>query len=115
MGSYGTVAESILDYVDFGAELISIRWHYNDKDAFDYGKSVFAVNSRGVKATRRQRKCCLRRACHEWKVRHITCEAIFQKHAYVFKDGIPCVQHAVPEEHPRVRETMQGSWARPNC
>ncbi|KAL4913606.1 luciferase-like domain-containing protein [Aspergillus aurantiobrunneus] len=40
VGSYITVSESILDYVELGAELISIRGYDNLNDAIDYGRYV---------------------------------------------------------------------------
>jgi alkanesulfonate monooxygenase len=40
VGSYQTVADSILDYVDLGAELISIRGYDNLNDAIDYGRYI---------------------------------------------------------------------------
>lgn len=40
VGSPQTVADSILDYVDLGAELISIRGYDNLNDAIDYGRYV---------------------------------------------------------------------------
>lgn len=40
VGSYTTVSESILDYVDLGAELISIRGYDNLNDAIDYGRYI---------------------------------------------------------------------------
>ncbi|KAI1249148.1 hypothetical protein MGN70_008757 [Eutypa lata] len=40
VGSYQTVIDSILDYVDLGAELISIRGYDNLNDAIDYGRYV---------------------------------------------------------------------------
>jgi alkanesulfonate monooxygenase len=40
VGSYDTVAESLLDYVDLGAELISIRGYDNYNDVVDYGRYV---------------------------------------------------------------------------
>jgi alkanesulfonate monooxygenase len=40
VGSPQTVAESILDYVDLGAELISIRGYDNLNDAIDYGRYI---------------------------------------------------------------------------
>lgn len=40
VGSYQTVADSILDYVDLGAELISIRGYDNLNDAIDYGRFI---------------------------------------------------------------------------
>ncbi|KAF3008615.1 hypothetical protein E8E13_008082 [Curvularia kusanoi] len=38
VGSYQTVIDSILDYVDLGCELISIRGYDNLNDAIDYGR-----------------------------------------------------------------------------
>lgn len=40
VGSAQTVADSILDYVDLGCELISIRGYDNLNDAIDYGRYV---------------------------------------------------------------------------
>jgi alkanesulfonate monooxygenase len=40
VGSPQTLAESILDYVDLGAELISIRGYDNLNDAIDYGRYI---------------------------------------------------------------------------
>ncbi|KAF9890861.1 hypothetical protein FE257_005437 [Aspergillus nanangensis] len=40
VGSPQTIADSILDYVDLGAELISIRGYDNLNDAIDYGRYV---------------------------------------------------------------------------
>jgi alkanesulfonate monooxygenase len=40
VGSYETVVESILDYIDLGAELISIRGYDNLNDAVDYGRYI---------------------------------------------------------------------------
>ncbi|KAL4981725.1 luciferase-like domain-containing protein [Aspergillus falconensis] len=40
VGSWETVSESILDYVELGAELISIRGYDNLNDAVDYGRYV---------------------------------------------------------------------------
>ncbi|KAL4782343.1 luciferase-like domain-containing protein [Aspergillus varians] len=40
VGSYTTVSESILDYVELGAELISIRGYDNLNDAIDYGRYI---------------------------------------------------------------------------
>ncbi|KAF4629429.1 hypothetical protein G7Y89_g8723 [Cudoniella acicularis] len=49
VGSYETVAESILDYVDLGAELISIRGYDNLNDAIDYGRYVLPRVREGLK------------------------------------------------------------------
>jgi alkanesulfonate monooxygenase len=40
VGSPQTINDSILDYVDLGAELISIRGYDNLNDAIDYGRYV---------------------------------------------------------------------------
>lgn len=40
VGSYETVAAAILDYVDLGADLVSIRGYDNLNDAIDYGRYV---------------------------------------------------------------------------
>lgn len=40
VGSWQTVADSILDYVDIGCELISIRGYDNLNDAIDYGRYI---------------------------------------------------------------------------
>ncbi|RFU26808.1 hypothetical protein B7463_g9533, partial [Scytalidium lignicola] len=40
VGSPQTIAESILDYIDLGVELISIRGYDNLNDAIDYGRYV---------------------------------------------------------------------------
>jgi alkanesulfonate monooxygenase len=43
VGSYETVAAAILDYVDLGADLISIRGYDNLNDAIDYGRYVLPM------------------------------------------------------------------------
>lgn len=43
VGSYETVAAAILDYVDLGADLISIRGYDNLVDAIDYGRYVLPL------------------------------------------------------------------------
>lgn len=43
VGSYETVAAAILDYVDLGADLISIRGYDNLTDAIDYGRHVLPL------------------------------------------------------------------------
>jgi len=48
VGSYDTVAESILDYVDLGCELISIRGYDNLNDAIDYGRYVLPRVRKGL-------------------------------------------------------------------
>jgi alkanesulfonate monooxygenase len=49
VGSFDTVAESILDYVDLGCELISIRGYDNLNDAIDYGRYVLPRVRVGLK------------------------------------------------------------------
>lgn len=48
VGSAETLAESILDYVDLGAELISIRGYDNLNDAIDYGRYILPRVREGV-------------------------------------------------------------------
>ncbi|KIH87289.1 alkanesulfonate monooxygenase [Sporothrix brasiliensis 5110] len=48
VGSYDTVAEAILDYVDLGAELISIRGYDNYHDAVDYGRYILPRVYQGI-------------------------------------------------------------------
>jgi len=43
VGSYETVAAAILDYVDLGADLVSIRGYDNLNDAIDYGRFVLPL------------------------------------------------------------------------
>ena len=43
VGSPETVAAAILDYVDLGAELISIRGYDNLNDAIDYGRYIIPL------------------------------------------------------------------------
>jgi alkanesulfonate monooxygenase len=40
VGSYETVKESLLDYVQLGADLISIRGYDNFNDAVEYGTHI---------------------------------------------------------------------------
>jgi alkanesulfonate monooxygenase len=49
VGSPQTLAESILDYVDLGAELISIRGYDNLEDAIDYGRYILPRVREGLK------------------------------------------------------------------
>jgi alkanesulfonate monooxygenase len=49
VGSPKTVADSLLDYVDLGAELISIRGYDNLNDAIDYGRYVLPLVREGLK------------------------------------------------------------------
>ncbi|SMR63211.1 unnamed protein product [Zymoseptoria tritici ST99CH_3D1] len=48
VGSWETIAESILDYVDLGCELISIRGYDNLNDAIDYGRYVLPKVRAGI-------------------------------------------------------------------
>jgi alkanesulfonate monooxygenase len=54
VGSYDTVAESLLDYVDLGAELISIRGYDNYNDVVDYGRYVLPRVREGVEKRERE-------------------------------------------------------------
>ncbi|CAG8978899.1 hypothetical protein HYALB_00005236 [Hymenoscyphus albidus] len=49
VGSYQTIVDSILDYVDLGCELISIRGYDNLNDAIDYGRYVLPKVREGLK------------------------------------------------------------------
>ncbi|WVR07315.1 hypothetical protein IAU60_004356 [Kwoniella sp. DSM 27419] len=49
VGSYQTVVDSILDYVDLGCELISIRGYDNFNDALDYGRYIIPGVHRAIK------------------------------------------------------------------
>lgn len=48
VGSPETIAASLLDYVDLGAELISIRGYDNYNDAVDYGRYVLPLVRAGL-------------------------------------------------------------------
>jgi alkanesulfonate monooxygenase len=43
VGSYETVAAAILDYIDLGADLVSIRGYDNLNDAIDYGRHLLPL------------------------------------------------------------------------
>lgn len=49
VGSYDTVAESLLDYAKLGADLISIRGYDNMNDAVDYGRYILPRVREGLK------------------------------------------------------------------
>ena len=49
VGSPKTIADSILDYVDLGCELISIRGYDNLNDAIDYGRYILPLVREGLK------------------------------------------------------------------
>jgi alkanesulfonate monooxygenase len=49
VGSPQTIADSILDYVDLGCELISIRGYDNLNDAIDYGRYILPRVREGLK------------------------------------------------------------------
>ena len=48
VGSYQTVVDSILDYIDLGCELISIRGYDNLNDAIDYGRYILPGVRKGL-------------------------------------------------------------------
>lgn len=48
VGSPETIAASLLDYVDLGAELISIRGYDNYNDVVDYGRHVLPLVRKGL-------------------------------------------------------------------
>lgn len=48
VGSAETIAASLLDYVDLGAELISIRGYDNYNDVVDYGRYVLPLVRKGL-------------------------------------------------------------------
>lgn len=50
VGSWETVAQSILDYVDLGCDLISIRGYDNFNDMVDYGRHVLPRVREGLAA-----------------------------------------------------------------
>ncbi|TCL89034.1 alkanesulfonate monooxygenase [Rhizobium sp. PP-WC-2G-219] len=50
VGSPQTIADSILDYIDLGADLISIRGYDNYNDAVDYGRYVLPLVHEGIRA-----------------------------------------------------------------
>jgi alkanesulfonate monooxygenase len=49
VGSWRTVADSVLDYVDLGCELISIRGYDNLADMIEYGQHVLPLVREGLK------------------------------------------------------------------
>ncbi|SMC82969.1 hypothetical protein SAMN05880593_107283 [Rhizobium sp. RU36D] len=49
VGSPRTIADSILDYIDLGADLISIRGYDNYNDAVDYGRHVLPLVREGIR------------------------------------------------------------------
>lgn len=49
VGSPQTIADSILDYIDLGADLISIRGYDNLNDVIDYGRYVLPLVRAGIK------------------------------------------------------------------
>ncbi len=48
VGSPQTLADSILDYVDLGAELVSIRGYDNYNDVVDYGRYILPLVRKGL-------------------------------------------------------------------
>ena len=49
VGSPRTLADAILDYVDLGAELVSIRGYDNYNDVVDYGRYILPLVYEGIK------------------------------------------------------------------
>jgi hypothetical protein len=49
VGSPETVSQALLDYVDLGATLISIRGYDNFNDAVDYGRYILPRVREGIK------------------------------------------------------------------
>ena len=56
VGSPQTVADSILDYIDLGADLISIRGYDNLNDAIDYGRYILPLVRSGLKERAAQQR-----------------------------------------------------------
>ncbi|KAH7022294.1 luciferase-like domain-containing protein [Ilyonectria destructans] len=56
VGSYQTAADSILDYVDLGATLISIRGYDNLNDSIDYGRYILPKVREGLKERENAKK-----------------------------------------------------------
>ena len=49
VGSPRTIADSILDYIDLGCDLISIRGYDNYNDAVDYGRYILPLVREGIR------------------------------------------------------------------
>ncbi|MDQ0456730.1 LLM class flavin-dependent oxidoreductase [Rhizobium paknamense] len=56
VGSPRTIADSILDYIDLGADLISIRGYDNYHDAVDYGRYILPLVREGIREREEARK-----------------------------------------------------------
>jgi alkanesulfonate monooxygenase len=56
VGSPRTIADSILDYIDLGADLISIRGYDNFNDAVDYGRYVLPLVREGIRERENAKK-----------------------------------------------------------
>jgi alkanesulfonate monooxygenase len=56
VGSPRTIADSILDYVDLGADLISIRGYDNYNDAVDYGRYILPLVREGIREREEAKK-----------------------------------------------------------
>lgn len=54
VGSYETAALALLDYVDLGAELLSIRGYDNFNDVVDYGRFVLPLVRDGLEERKRR-------------------------------------------------------------
>lgn len=56
VGSPRTIADSILDYIDLGCDLISIRGYDNYNDAVDYGRYILPLVREGIREREEARK-----------------------------------------------------------
>ncbi|WP_047459183.1 LLM class flavin-dependent oxidoreductase [Rhizobium rhizogenes] len=56
VGSPQTIADSILDYIDLGADLISIRGYDNLNDAIDYGRYILPLVRSGLEERAAQQR-----------------------------------------------------------
>ncbi|MDK4725530.1 LLM class flavin-dependent oxidoreductase [Rhizobium phaseoli] len=56
VGSPRTIADSILDYIDLGADLISIRGYDNFNDAVDYGRYILPLVREGIREREEAKK-----------------------------------------------------------
>ena len=56
VGSPSTSEDSILDYIDLGADLISIRGYDNFNDAVDYGRYILPLVREGIRERENAKK-----------------------------------------------------------
>ncbi|WP_117193134.1 LLM class flavin-dependent oxidoreductase [Rhizobium terrae] len=56
VGSPRTIADSILDYIDLGCDLISIRGYDNFNDAVDYGRYILPLVREGIREREEEKK-----------------------------------------------------------